>query len=76
MKDFHKLEKKCPEGIPFSKCREYMKKKAQTKKRKNTKKKKKRKGTIRKKQFIPPKGVVIRKKDKLYRSNGKKLQLI
>ena len=25
---------------------------------------------------VPPKGVIIRKKDKLYRSNGKSLQLL
>ena len=26
MKKFKHLEKKCPDGIPFSKCREYLEK--------------------------------------------------
>ena len=75
MKGFHKLEKGCPEGIPFSKCKEYIKnKKNQTKKRKKTRVKKKKR--TKKRQQVPPKGVVIRKKGKLYRSNGRSLKLI
>lgn len=79
MKGFHKLEKGCPDGIPFSKCREYMKKQKKQKatrkkpKQKDTKKKKKR--TV-KRKHIPPKGVVIRKGHKLYRSNGRSLKPI
>lgn len=76
MKGFHRLEQSCPEGIPFSKCKEYMKHmkhtKKQTKKKKHTRGKKKKK-TKNKKQKVPPRGVVIRKGDKLYRSNGKSL---
>lgn len=79
MKGFHSLTEGCPAGIPFSKCRGYMKKqrkqKASRKKsrRKDTKKKNKR--TV-KRKYIPPKGVVIRKKNKLYRSNGRSLKPI
>ena len=50
-------------------------KKKQTKNKKKTRIKKKKKRT-KKRQQIPPKGVVIRKGDKLYRSDGRKLQLI
>ena len=46
--------------------------KKQTKKRKHTRGKKKKK-TKNKKQKVPPRGVVIRKGDKLYRSNGRGL---
>lgn len=79
MTKFSSLEKGCPAGIPFSKCREHMKHmkhtKKQTKKRKHTRGKKKKK-TKNKKQKVPPRGVVIRKNDKLYRSNGKSFKLI
>ena len=90
MKGFHSLEKGCPAGIPFSKCREYMEKqkkqKTHTKHRKNTKHRNntnrrkntnhmKKKHTFKRTQ-VPPKGVVIRKNNKLYRSNGISLKLI
>lgn len=76
MKGFHKLEKKCPEGIPFSKCKEYLKRNKKTKRRnKKTNTKRKKKRTF-KKKHIPPKGVVIRKRNRLYRSNGKSLKPI
>tara|TARA_B100001059_G_C17580148_1_gene449440 strand:- start:81 stop:344 length:264 start_codon:yes stop_codon:yes gene_type:complete len=87
MTKFSSLETGCPAGIPFSKCREYMKaqkaQKAQgkqTKRRKNTRRRKntnhkKKKRTL-KRNLIPPKGVVIRKKGKLYRSNGRSFKLI
>lgn len=72
MVNFKKLQKQCPDGIPFSKCKEYLKKqKKKTHKRLKSKKKpiKKKKQTHK----IPPKNVIIRKKDKLYKSNGRKL---
>ena len=84
MKGFHSLEKGCPAGIPFSKCREHVKHmkhtKKQTKKRKHTRGKKKKKTKNKKhtlkRNLIPPRGVVIRKNDKLYRSNGRSLKQI
>ena len=96
MTKFSSLETGCPAGIPFSKCREYMKtqkahkahkahkaqkaQEKQTKRRKNTRRRKntnhkKKKRTL-KRNLIPPKGVVIRKKGKLYRSNGRSFKLI
>jgi len=79
MKGFYSLEKGCPDGIPFSKCREHMEKhrkqKATRKKSKQKDTKKKKKRTV-KRKHIPPKGVVIRKNDKLYRSNGRSLKPI
>lgn len=74
MKGFHKLEQGCPDGIPFSKCKAYMKqnKKGKTKRKKKTHKKKR---SIKRTQ-VPPKGVVIRKNNKLYRSDGRTLKLI
>tara|TARA_B100000161_G_C33223695_1_gene269627 strand:- start:45 stop:335 length:291 start_codon:yes stop_codon:yes gene_type:complete len=72
-------DKGCPTGISFSECRKYMKKQRKQKathkksRRKDTKKKKKK--TV-KRKHIPPKGVVIRKGNKLYRSNGKSLKPI
>ena len=72
MKGFHKLEQGCPDGIPFSKCKAYMKKVNKTKRKKKTNRKKR---SV-KRTKVPPKGVVIRKNDKLYRSNGRTLKLI
>ena len=74
MKGFHKLEQGCPDGIPFSKCKAYMKKgkKNKTKRKKKTHRKKR---SVKRTQ-VPPKGVVIRKNDKLYRSDGRTLKLI
>lgn len=70
MVNFKKLQKQCPDGIPFSKCKEYLKKQKKKTKHKRFSKKK----PIKKKtNKIPPKNVIIRKKDKLYKSNGKKL---
>ena len=76
MTNFKKLEKKCPDGIPFSKCKEYLEiQKKKTKKvKKHSPKKKKRSRKKSVKQKIPPKGVIIRKKGILYRSNGRSLQ--
>ena len=50
------------------------KKKSRSPSRKRKQKRNKR--TKKKSQRVPPKGVIIRKKDKLYRSNGKSLQLL
>ena len=66
MVNLKKLQKQCPDGIPFSKCKEYLKKQKKKTKHKRFSKKKKT-------DKIPPKNVIIRKKDKLYKSNGKKL---
>lgn len=75
MKGFHKLEQGCPDGIPFSKCKGYMKKgKNQTKSKRKKKTHKKRRSI--KRTQVPPKGVVIRKNNKLYRSDGRTLKLI
>jgi hypothetical protein len=68
MVNFKKLQKQCPDGIPFSKCKEYLKKH-----KKKTHKRSKKKKPIKKTSKIPPKNVIIRKKDKLYKSNGRKL---
>ena len=50
----------------------YTKKKS--KQKKNTRRKKKR--TLKRTKRIPPNGVIIRKKNKLYKSDGKKLSLL
>ena len=92
MTNFGSLEKGCPAGIPFSKCRDYMnqmnqmnqkshmnqKSQAKKTKRKGKRTRRERKKTRRSKVLpkVPPKGVVIRKKGKLYRSTGRKLIMI
>ena len=85
MTNFSSLEKGCPAGIPFSKCRDYMNQVNQVNQKKITKKRKvKRTRRDRKKtrrdrkktHKIPPRGVIIRKKDKLYRSTGRKFIMI
>ena len=75
MKGFHKLEPGCPDGIPFSKCKAYMKKDKKIHKTKRKKKTNRKKRSVKRTQ-VPPKGVVIRKNDKLYRSDGRTLKLI
>lgn len=75
MKGFHKLEQGCPDGIPFSKCKAYMKKDKKIHKTKRKKKTNRKKRSVKRTQ-VPPKGVVIRKNDKLYRSDGRNLKLI
>ena len=80
MIDFSKFK----DGIPFSAFMNTKKTKTKKTKTKKTKKKsrspsRKRRRTRRTKKKpirIPPKGVIIRKKDKLYRSNGKSLVAI
>ena len=78
MVNLSRLEKVCPDGIPFSKCKEYLEKQKKRTKKRNIKKsspKKKRRTRSRPyKQKIPPKGVIIRKKGELYRSDGKSLK--
>ena len=71
MKNLKRLEKVCPDGIPFSKCKEYLNKKSKTKKSKR-----KRKRSRPNKSKVPPKGVVIRKGKKLYKSTGSKLKTL
>ena len=67
------------DGIPFS----FMRKQKPSKKTKKNKKSRspsrKRRRTRRTKRKpirVPPRGVIIRKKDKLYKSDGKRLILI
>ena len=69
MKNFKKLHKQCPDGIPFSKCKEYLEKEKE-KNKKKTKKNSKKKSSKKRQNKIPPKNVIIREKDILYRSNG------
>ncbi len=70
------------DGIPFS----FMRKQKQSKPSKKTKKNKRSRSPSRKRRRtrrtkrkpikVPPKGVIIRKKGKLYKSDGKRLTLI
>lgn len=77
LSDFSKFK---GDGIPFS----FMRKQKESKPSKKTKKRsrspsRKRKRTRRTKRKpirVPPKGVIIRKKGKLYKSDGKRLTLI
>jgi hypothetical protein len=67
------------DGIPFSFMRKQKNKKAKkTKKRSRSPSRKKRRTrrTKRKPIRVPPRGVIIRKKGKLYRSDGNRLTLI
>ena len=67
------------DGIPFSFMRKQKNKKAKkTKKRGRSpsRKRKRTRKTKRKPIRVPPRGVIIRKKGKLYRSDGKRLTLI
>jgi hypothetical protein len=73
MGDLKNLSKSCPEGIPFSMCRELLTRKKKTAKKIKSSSRKKRKVRT-KRRIVPPKGVVIRKKGKLYRSNGRTLK--
>jgi len=71
------LSRKFIEGIPFS----AFKKKVYTKKTKNksrssNRKRRRNRRTKRKRRIVPPRGVIIRKKNKLYKSDGKRLTLI
>ena len=78
MRSFKNLERMCHEGIPFSKCREsIMRSKTKKKTSRSPSRKRKRKDRSKKrplKRQTPPKGVIIRKNNMFYRSNGKTLQ--
>ena len=66
------------DGIPFSFMRKQKKKKTKKNKRSRSPSRKRRitRRTKKKPIKVPPKGVIIRKKDKLYMSDGKRLMLI
>jgi len=65
------------EGIPFSALRKQKRaKKTKKRSRSPSRKRKRTRRTKRKPIKIPPRGVIIRKKGKLYRSDGKRLTLI
>ena len=66
------------DGIPFSALRKQSKSSKKTKKRSRSpsRKRKKTRRTKRKPIRVPPRGVIIRKKGKLYKSDGKRLTLI
>ena len=66
---------KFTDGIPFSYLRKNTKKTKKKKRSPNRKNRKIRK-TKKKPIKVPPRGVIIRKKNKLYRSDGKRLMLI
>ena len=69
--------KKYTEGIPFSALRKQKRaKKTKKKSRSPSRKRKRSRRTKRKPIRVPPRGVIIRKKGKLYRSDGKRLTLI
>ena len=63
------------EGIPFSALRKQTKK-TKKKSRSQSRKRRRTRRTKRKPIKVPPKGVIIRKKGKLYKSDGKRLTLI
>ena len=66
------------DGIPFSALRKQSKPSKKTKKRSRSPSRKRRRTrrTKRKPIKVPPRGVIIRKKGKLYKSDGKRLTLI
>lgn len=67
------------EGIPFSSMRKKLSQKVKRTKKRSRKrfdgKTRKRKRTNRKRPRVPPKGVIIRRGRKLYRSTGTKMKL-
>jgi hypothetical protein len=68
------------DGIPFSFMRKQNKRAKKTKKNKKSRspsrKRRRTRRTKRKPIKVPPKGVIIREKGKLYKSDGKRLTLI
>ena len=78
MIDIEKLSKEIMREIPFSALRKQTKSSKKTKKRSRSPSRKRRRTrrTKRKPIKVPPKGVIIRKKGKLYKSDGKRLTLI
>jgi hypothetical protein len=74
MIDFSKFT----DGIPFSAFRDKKKtlKKKKKKSRSPSRKRRRTRRTKRRPMKVPPKGVIIRKRNKLYKSDGKKLTLL
>jgi len=68
------------DGIPFSALRKQKQskpsKKTKKRSRSPSRKRKRTRRTKRKPIKVPPRGVIIRKKGKLYKSDGKRLTLI
>tara|TARA_A100001015_G_C14777403_1_gene627790 strand:- start:438 stop:662 length:225 start_codon:yes stop_codon:yes gene_type:complete len=65
------------DGIPFSFMRKQKRaKKTKKRSRSPSRKRKRTRRTKRKPIKVPPRGVIIRKKGKLYKSDGKRLTLI
>ena len=75
MIDIEKLSKEFRKGIPFSALRKPSKK-TKKKSRSPSRKRRRTRRTKRKPIKVPPRGVIIRKKGKLYKSDGKRLTLI
>lgn len=69
------LSDKFMREIPFSALRKQTKK-TKKKSRSPSRKRKRTRRTKRKPIKVPPRGVIIRKKGKLYKSDGKRLTLI
>jgi len=76
MVNIEKLSDKFMREIPFSALRKQTKKTKKKRSRSPSRKRKKTRRTKRKPIKVPPRGVIIRKKGKLYRSDGKRLTLI
>ena len=77
MIDIEKLSKEFMKEIPFSALRKSKpSKKTKKRSRSPSRKKRRTRRTKRKPIRVPPKGVIIRKKNKLYKSDGKRLTLI
>lgn len=68
--------KGCPAGMSFSECRKQLNKKKTRRKGSRSPSRKKRNLTKKRpiKNKIPPKGVIIRKGNKYFKSNGVRLQ--
>ena len=65
------------DGIPFSALRKQKpSKKTKKRSRSPSRKRRRTRRTKRKPIRVPPRGVIIRKKGKLYKSDGKRLTLI
>jgi len=78
MVDIKKLSDKFMKEIPFSALMKQSKpsKKTKKKSRSPSRKRRRTRRTKRKPIKVPPRGVIIRKKGKLYKSDGKRLTLI
>ena len=77
MIDIKKLSDKFMKEIPFSALRKQKRpKKTKKRSRSPSRKRRRTRRTKRKPIRVPPRGVIIRKKGKLYKSDGKRLTLI